>query len=306
MKGVVVTSVSVCVVLAFVFSSCGQSETSISGRVYGALDGKPIAGAQIAVNVPYAPNGSIHTETAANGRYRVTGLDVGEAKVAAYAKGYVVRWYDSAYSYDDATKVTTTIGNNTPNVDFTLEWGGSVSGYVRLSDGTTTAAEAWVYSMQVSGAKTPRLGSCEPLPPQDMVRTAADGRYTISGLLTGEYELAVMARGANLFSNGTTVAAVVLGEETQGIDFVLVPGGSISGHVYESDGTTPVAGAHVAVHGWLGDHSTNTASGGSYSTGQLAPGDYYIKALQGGRNPPYVQVTVTSGKDTVHDIVQLK
>lgn len=276
---------------------------SISGRVHRAEDGEPIPGARILVYGEHWSTGPILATTAADGSYRVTGLNAGESTVAVEAEGYVTTRYDGVYSSDDATKVATTYGNDTPNIGFALEWGGSISGHVYQPDGVTPAAEVGIRFKQVSGVETPRLGGCEETAPYDAVRSSADGSYTIGGLLTGEYELVVIARDTNLFSNGTTVAAAVLGEETQDIDFVLVPGGSVSGHVYESDGSTPEAGIWVVAYDWLGGHSTVAASDGSYSIEQLMPGDCLVGASN---RSAYVTVTVTSGEKTVHDIVQVR
>ena len=88
-------------------------------------------------------------------------------------------------------------------------------------------------------------------------RTDADGKYVITGLGTGDYRVEADSpeqglvhqfyKETNQWDLATSVP-VVVGQKTLGIDFALVTGGSISGTVFEADGTTPVAGAEVSAN----------------------------------------------------------
>ena len=272
---------------------------SISGRVYSAGDGKPIAGARIAVYGPHWSTGPLGATTAADGSYTVTGLNAGESVVAAETEGYVPRFYKDVYLYDEAIKVTTSYGADTPNIDFALEWGGSICGHVCLPDGVTPDVETTIFYKQISGVETPILGGCVPTPPHRYIG-AADASFTISGLLTGEYELLAVAQHEPYLCSGVSLVSVTTGKETKGIDLVLAPRGSICGHVYRHDGA-PVAGVKVEACGWMGCSSASTHNDGSYCIEQLPPGNYMVRALVLPRD--YATVSVSSGKSTAYDII---
>jgi len=269
---------------------------SISGHVYRADNKKPIAGAIISVYGNHLCTGPIQATTSADGSYTVSGLRACGSKVAAAAAGYVPRFYDGAsgtYESDKSEAVITSSGENTPGIDIFLEWGGSVTGYVYMPDGVTPVNEAQILYRQVSGETTPRLGGCVPTPPWDSVWCNTSGNYNIGGLNTGEYELKARAKMGNeqYYLHNVVVS---IGKETKSVDFVLGPGGSISGHVYMNDGITPAAGQYVQAAGIGISGATTTAADGSYSIKNLLPGKYIVFG---------VTVNVSGGEDTVHDIV---
>ena len=74
---------------------------------------------------------------------------------------------------------------------------------------------------------------------------------------------------------------------TSGIDFTLDPEGLIAGTVYETDGTTPVAGANVFVQPYDapwpsfggGTIGARTDGGGYYEIDGLGGGDYLVVAV---------------------------
>lgn len=81
--------------------------------------------------------------------------------------------------------------------------------------------------------------------------------------------------------NNADLVQVVADHETSGIDFYLAKAGSISGHVYEEDGITPIAGASVYAFPITGDHpggGANTGPDGSYTIEGLPSGSYTVQA----------------------------
>jgi len=251
---------------------------TISGHVYQADGTTPIEGAWVYANLVDDGYGMGAT-TAPDGSYTITGLVTGQYRVRAYAEEYIWQYYDGVYDYSEATPVSVTMPDDTPNIDFTLDLGGTISGHVYQSDSTTPIEGAWVYANLVDGGYV--MGAT----------TAPDGSYTITGLVTGQYRVRAYAEeyiwqyydGVYDYSEATPVS-VTMPDDTPNIDFTLDLGGTISGHVYQSDGTTPIEGAWVyanLVDGGYGMGAT-TAPDGSYTITGLITGQYRVEA-----HPPY-------------------
>ena len=69
---------------------------------------------------------------------------------------------------------------------------------------------------------------------------------------------------------------VTLGQDVVGIDFTLEAGGSISGVVYQADGTTPIANADVSANSYYGGGGNGyarTGADGTYGIQGLPAGD---------------------------------
>jgi hypothetical protein len=117
-------------------------------------------------------------------------------------------------------------------------------------------------------------------------QTTADGSYTLGNLISGEYNVHVDTPGyAWQHYNGQTrwydadPVQVTVGQDTPNIDFALLPGGTIEGHVYEVDGTTPIPNMNIELDGY--GHGTCTDENGYYSYQSVPYGDVRIKAAGG-------------------------
>jgi YD repeat-containing protein len=109
--------------------------------------------------------------------------------------------------------------------------------------------------------------------------TAANGTYTIPDLPPGTYEIRAAATG---FSN-ELLQGIVLNSPTATANVTMYAPGSINGTVTQADGTTPIAGAAVAVY--LGPNqrgSTHTNASGGYAITGLHPGSYTVQAASVG------------------------
>ena len=254
---------------------------SIAGTVYEADGTTPIAGANVRAESYVCCGGGDGIRTAADGTYTLTGLAPGDYRVRARAgaRGFSREFYNETSEWDLAAAVAVTAGTTTSEVDFTLAAGGSISGTVYETDGTTPVANAdvWADAYVCCGGG-------------NGTRSGADGTYTIRGLVAGEYR--VQARGesqglAGEFYDDTSdwnlaaSVAVTAGATQAGIDFTLAAGGSISGTVYEADGTTPVANADVWADSYEccgNGNGTRSAADGTYTITGLAPGEYRVQA----------------------------
>ncbi|MFA4837134.1 MAG: carboxypeptidase-like regulatory domain-containing protein, partial [Dehalococcoidia bacterium] len=261
---------------------------TISGYVYQADSVTPISGVFVSA---YDPNGGYdgYTWTASDGSYTIRGLPTGNYRVEAYADGYIREYYQKTSSYQQATPVSVTAPSNTPNINFTLDLGGSISGHVYQSDGVTPIAGAWINANLIDGNYG--MGA----------NTASNGSYTIRGLVSGNYRVEANATDyireyyqETYRYDQSTPVSVTAPNNTPNINFSLDLGGTISGHVYQSDGVTPIAGASVYCYtedsgGYKG--GTSTAPDGSYNIRGLPSGNYRVEANATGYIREYYQET---------------
>jgi hypothetical protein len=220
---------------------------TISGRVYDEI-GNPVAGASV-MAIEYDSlfgwwNTLSSITTDAGGYYQTSGLPAGQYAVRVEAAGYATEWYDDTYFRDFATPVDVVVDSDTPNIDFYLGPGGSISGYAYELDGVTPISNLHIYATDnqtniwIAG-----------------VVTNADGSYTITGLPAGFYRVATASSVTGLsyvdeffdntsMSNMATPVPVIPPDNTPGIDFSLEAGGTISCTVTSENGM-PVENAIV-------------------------------------------------------------
>ena len=114
---------------------------SIAGTVTRDSDGLPISGLWVwASNYNTSDyGGGDHTDV--NGVYLITGLDTGSYRVQISGSGtqYASQFYDDQVSWDQATPVSVSAGQQTANIDFSLALGGSISGTVTEPNGAAQA-----------------------------------------------------------------------------------------------------------------------------------------------------------------------
>ncbi len=211
----------------------------------------------------------------ADGTYKITGLVTGEYRVDVWAEGYLHEYYNGVRQPEDATPASVLEGQETPNINFSLDLGGTISGIVTDAQGNPIEG-AWVQACSDDGGG---WGDAE---------TGSDGTYKITGLVTGEYRVDVWAEGyLPEFYDGVrdwdfaTPVSVVEGQDTLNINFSLDVGGTISGVVTDAQGN-PIEGAWVEAYsddssGW---GSAETDADGSYEIDGLATGEYRVQVMR--------------------------
>jgi len=265
---------------------------SISGTVYESDGTTPIVNLNVNAQ-PYDGGGSgggVNTD--AQGNYTIDNLDPVDYRVHAAASvngnPYVEEYYNDTYMNQNATRVTVGSGD-TPGINFILDTGGVISGTVYENNCTTPIDNMHVFADdQNTGAWIAGAN------------TVPDGTYAIR-VPTGTYRVGTCSScpGLNwidelydnkLEYNEADPVAVTEPNTTSDIDFCLDPGGSISGTVYKSDGTTPIDNLEVQAYktsrtryGW-----SITQTDGSYTVPGLPSGNYSVKARPYMSGLPYM------------------
>jgi uncharacterized protein (DUF2141 family) len=258
---------------------------SISGLV-SDLAGQPVT--SVCVGAELVVGGFVRSVCPnADGTYQIDGLPLGVYKVNATSEGaYQPQYYNGQLVYATADDVTVAVGAVTDNINFSLDENpGWISGRITRSD----------TSQPIVGASlSTRTSNNDSIWGE---ASRSDGNYVLRGLPPGYYKVRVShpdfalryyapTGGAETFSDGAFIA-VSANAGTPNIDIALSPVfGRITGRVTEADGTTPIAGASVAVRVEANRSSvasdTSDASGNYEITG-LPPGNYVVRASIRGR-----------------------
>ena len=257
---------------------------TISGTVRDS-QGNLLAGVSVECDRIDGPGGE-GAETRSDGTYTIEGLPFGTYKVSSPSGGrwgsnddnWAQEWYYEATNWNDADDVAITSDNpNATGVDFTLEVGGTVSGYVYEEDGITPLQDVHVYAEDfdmdewMAGTDTDQDGFYSLVLPNGTYRVRAspseNGLNYVSEWYNDTYDW-----------DEATAVSVTAPNETPGINFTLEPGGTISGYVYQEDGVTPLPDVHVHAvdfdtYEWI--EGTNTDQDGFYSL-VLPNGTYHV------------------------------
>jgi hypothetical protein len=256
------------------------------------------------------------SSNSSDGTYAVINLDPGRyylRTVNWQAPNYVNEWWSLAsisIDCNDAQAIDVVADDWGDYRDFQLDLGGSVSGILTTAVGDPIPG---IHVNVFSDCGGFFLGFSEP--------TEADGNYAVYGLPAEEVYVHACgncggapfvpewwdgAGGSGSYDCGEALPAVIsVNQNTSNIDFALDEGGTITGHIYEQDGQTPVEGACVDVSytapDW--DHLTGwccTNQDGLYTISNLPAGIYYLytQANCQGNNPYLVDEWYADGGST--------
>jgi hypothetical protein len=264
---------------------------SISGTITSADSGMPMSNVSLFAIFADEKRGAGAGLSDENGNYTIIGLPYSTYKVLSpsYARfgsgddNYVMEFWQENATWDDADIVTVAEGVNPQGIDFTLEVGGTISGYVYQEDGVIPLPDVHVYADDYDTGVW-----------MEGTDTDQDGYYTLL-LPNGTYRVR-----ANPSENGldyasewyndtydwdeATAVSVTAPDETTGINFTLEPGGTISGTVRDSQGNL-LAGVSVEcdrIDG-PGGEGAETRSDGTYTIEGLPFGTYKVSSPSGGR-----------------------
>jgi hypothetical protein len=153
--------------------------------------------------------------TDASGDYRIDGLATGYYKILAYGDSiYADEYFNNKTLWYNADSVLVTAADSVSGKNFSLDVGGSISGYV-YGDGGVPLSESDVAAFGLFDEATIMRSTT----------THADGSYKISGLRTGYYEvLASIECDYMWFDNKTYYdipdsVLVTMPDTTSGVNF---------------------------------------------------------------------------------------
>ena len=205
---------------------------------------------------------------------------------------YTGKFYNAKQTRETADAVSVAAGATTSGIDLTLDEGGAVSGTVY--DAVTFQP---ISGIQLSALLVVNSQWVTPAPV-----TGPDGTFRIN-LLPGTYKIQANS-GGHYFSewyggvqdmDAATAVTVNFQQITSGIDVYLDRPGSISGTVFEVNGTTPLPGASLfafPVDPGLQGNGINAQPDGTYTINGLAPGTYAVFVTATGHVSDSLQVTV--------------
>ncbi len=211
-----------------------------------------------------------------DGTYKINGLPAGSYKLnfSGWNTGLQDQWYKNDASYDTATAVTVTAGQDVTGINATLVKGATISGKVSVPAGLSPSR------IFVTASATAGQGQ------EGDSFVEEDGSYKIIGLTAGSYKLQFSGwntgvlnqwyKNAPSFDTATAVT-VTTSQDLTGINVTLVKGATISGKV-TAPGASPsgifVNATSTASH-VQGGQSTVT-SDGSYKIIGLPAGSYKV------------------------------
>ena len=195
---------------------------------------------------------SAQSET--NGLYTISGLAPGRYRLFAnyismYASNIIQtpasEWYDGVYDENLAQWITVESGATIKNIDFTLEAGGAISGYVYSPENVLLNYSGSVEAYDMNG---------------EFVREGINanlGQYIVAGLPTGSYKIYFSYQGdenymSEFYDGENTiftadVVNVTAGNWTSGKDFTLDYVSGIKGMVQDEVGNALMGDSHFAI-----------------------------------------------------------
>lgn len=279
---------------------------SVTGTVRSAATNAPLAGVGVFVYTRVGTTGVFAGSATTNsaGVYVIPGLPSGAYFAAtSTALGYIGEIFDnilcpiscsSSVMTNSGHPIAVTAGAATANIDFALDFGGSITGVVTDNGGAGGTSRP-LANMIVAAFL--RVGTSTLLSIASAV-TDSTGVYSLRGLPSGNYY--VYTRNdqyINEVYNNRACATectpneivagdavpVVVGSATTGRDIQLDPGGSIRGAITDAASGTPITtSTSYTVYRLSGSTATFVKSlgqtGGNFSIGGLESGSYAVLA----------------------------
>ncbi|MCB8983600.1 MAG: carboxypeptidase regulatory-like domain-containing protein [Ardenticatenaceae bacterium] len=253
---------------------------AFSGTVYADDGITPLPN----INVDTEPGGH-GTCTDENGRFYINGVPFGDYQITAgggwnwclnQPSQYIREYYLETPDPNAAAIFTLDAAHLLyPNLDFTLSVGGRITGRVTNENGDPLVDV------------TVNANNYDPDWPTGYAHTDTSGYYTITGLIEGDHRVAVynppdgyafQFYPDTVRQDDAARVAVTTGNITPNIDFVLHPGGIITGQVVDQNSGLPIANTKVDVHADNWGWGTCTDDNGYYVHRAMPYGDYRVSS----------------------------
>ncbi|WP_461187018.1 SdrD B-like domain-containing protein [Arthrobacter sp. Z4-13] len=249
---------------------------SVSGRVT-APAGVDLSNINVSIRGAESMSFTGYGYANETGDYSIKGLPAGSYKVqfSSFDSGLLDTWYENAESFESATVLTVSAGQDLAAINGGLVNGASISGKL------TAPAGVDLTSVYVSAYSANRASSRSG-------QVDADGNYTVQGLPAGTYKIEFRSDTSGAltqwYTNGTsfetaTAVQVSAGQALGGINATLVKSASISGVVTAPAGVdksrvsvlvSPVNNSSLTVH------SAGIAPDGTYKVSGFPAGSYTV------------------------------
>jgi large repetitive protein len=194
---------------------------AISGQVLQA-DKTPAPGALITISVGGSGGGTESVSADAAGNFSFAVVPEGIATLHA-----------SFGNLDQGQAVVDATAGATVNAPITLNGVGSITGHTVNAAGNPIAGH-----LVITGTGT--------FPYTFVIDTNINGAFSLPQVLAGNFSASLTVPSGNLTLAGSAFSTVLPNQPVD-ITVSLQPTGSVTGHVFRSDGTTPAAGANVTV-----------------------------------------------------------
>lgn len=230
------------------------------------------------------------------GNYALGPLVSGPYKVLAISgyqqdHQYLTEFYNGARTFDKARVININAPQNTTNIDFTLDRGAIIQGYIDMDigSGMVQAGADTLHDVPVIvyHANTGKVAS------YDVVQF--NGGYRVDRLLPGNYKVCVFpgrdpfacgyVGGGDTFNDpNNRIIHVNYGDvANQNIEIGMATG-SISGNVNDRDTQQPISGTMVIAYDQTGHAVSAAVSDTDFNTGMFisSDGSYRIEGLRNG------------------------
>lgn len=232
------------------------SRSALAGLVVGP-DGRPLAGATVAIERDGRVSAEQEGTTGPDGRFRFEALPEGLFSIEARAEGYVT-------AHAESVAVTEEHGGE---ARLQLALAARLEGTLRGPDGQPSAGRVFLYPAGQEGQRRE-------------LEVDEQGRFEAAGLAAGSLEL--FARTEDLTLSARVEATLVAGGLSV-VDVRLAPGRTVSGRIVDADGTTREGLVVIAqAIGGAARREGESIADGAYVVSNLYPGRYEVVAYEPG------------------------
>ena len=248
----------------------------IPGSMDGLVDDYIHSLAGVTVNITYIPvNQSVSTSTTlttdSGGRFHLAGISTGACSINISAAGYPTEERTVSISW-----------NRTINTDIHLN-GATLTGFVRDNSGNPMTAAI----------------SLENGTAWFNTTAGADGKYSISGLRAGEYNITASESGYVPYEN----TSIPVSSGATLWENCTLKGGLLAGNVTDDAGR-PLALVSISLlESGMEIASTETNTAGGFEIASVPTGDYVLRASMTGYLQSSENVHISAGHTTYTDVI---
>ena len=256
---------------------------TLAGVVTSAAGGTPLAGLDLDIFDEFGTSMDVTARTDPAGAYEIGAVPPGLYTLRVdptSAQGWARTYHPAAGSPAAAIPIAAQAGGPTIGIDFALDAGGSLSGTIRAAaDGAPLAGidlDVFDANRRITRftATSDAAGSFQIAAMKAGVYFVRADPSALQGFARQYYAEAIDIRFA-------TPIAVAGGADSSGVEFALVPGGSISGTLW-SPQMQPAAGVDLDLYDALSGarlrESATSGPDGGYRFDSLHPGAYKLRA----------------------------